>query len=114
MKGLFKKFLVLLPVVLLGLFYLYSHYDTYRHVRNNRLLFLAFTFLLLYGWIFLEVLLRKQPNFFQTITQAGFYVFVFMVLTLTGYFILFREVASHEWWHRMIVRIDRRDHVNFE
>jgi glycopeptide antibiotics resistance protein len=114
MGRLAKKFLVILPVALLGFFYLHDHYDTYTHVRNKRLIFFALTLLLLYGWIFVEVLVRKQKNFFQVVIQASFYVFIFMVLTLTGYFILFREVSAHDWWHKMMVRIDRQDHVNFE
>lgn len=114
MNSALKKFLVLLPVLLLGIFYLHDHYDTYRHVRNKRLLFLALSLVLLYGWIFIEVLFRKQKNFFQIAVQASFYIFIFMVLTLTGYFILFREVSAHDWWHKMMVRIDRKDHVNFQ
>lgn len=114
MSRVMKKILVVLPVIALGIFYLHDHYNTYRHVRNKRLLFLALSLLLLYLWIFIEVMIRKQKNFFQIIIQAGFYVFIFMVLTLTGYFILFREVSAHDWWHKMIVRIDRRDHVNFQ
>lgn len=114
MNGSAKKFLVLLPVIVLGIFYLHDHYDTYRHVRSKRLLFLSLTLLLLYGWIILEVIIRKQKNFFQVITQGSFYVYFFMVLTLTGYFILFREVSAHDWWHKMMIRIDRKDHVNFQ
>src|SRR6266542_5645838 len=102
MSGLAKKFLVILPVIVLGIFYLHEHYDTYRHVKSKRLLFLALTTLLLYGWIFFEVTVRKQKNFFQIVTQAGFFVFIFMVLTLTGYFILFKEVSAHDWWHKMM------------
>jgi glycopeptide antibiotics resistance protein len=113
MGGFVKKLLVLLPVVMLGVFYLHDHYDTYQHVRSKRLLFLGLTLLLLYGWIFLEVLIRKQKTFFQIAAQSSFYVYIFMVLTLTGYFILFREVSAHDWWHKMMVRIDRKDHVNF-
>lgn len=109
-----KKFLVLLPVVALGFFYLYDHYETYQHVRNKRLIFLALSLLILYGWFFIEVITRKQENFLQVGVQASFYVFIFMVLTLTGYFILFREVSSHDWWHKMMVRIERRDHVNLQ
>lgn len=114
MSGLAKKFLVIFPVIVVGIFYLHDHYDTYRHVRNKRLLFLALTTLLLYGWIFFEVIVRKQKNFFEVVTQAGFFVFIFMVLTLTGYFILFKEVSAHDWWHKMMIRIDRKDHVNFQ
>lgn len=114
MKSLVKKFLVLLPVVLLGIFYLHDHYDTYRNVRSKRLIFFALALFLLYGWIFFEVMMRKQKSFFQIATQASFYVYIFMVLTLTGYFILFREVSAHGWWDKMMVRVDRKDHVNFQ
>ena len=114
MNTLLKKMLVLLPVVILGILYLDAHNETYRHVRNWRLLLLALSFSLLYGWIFMEVFLRKQSVFSQVLTQGSFYVYIFMVLTLTGYFILFREVSSHGWWHKMLLRIERRDHVNLE
>jgi len=114
MNKLFKKLLVLLPAVILGIFYLHDHYDAYKHVRNKRLLLLALTLLLLYGWMFLETAFREQRGFFQIVTQASFFVYIFMVLTLTGYFILFRELSTHDWWHRMMVRIDRRDHVNLQ
>jgi len=109
-----KKILVLLPVVAMGFFYLNNHYETYNRVGDKRLLLLALTFVLLYGWIFLDVITRRQNSFFKVITQAGFYVYIFMVLTLTGYFILFREISAHDWWHRMILRIYRKDHVNLE
>lgn len=114
MGKLAKKFFVLLPVIMLGIFYLYDHYETYRHVRNKRLLFLALSLLLLYGWMLIEVVVRKQKNFMAVGIQASFYVFIFMVLTLTGYFILFREVSAHDWWHKMMLRIDRKDHVNLQ
>ena len=47
-------------------------------------------------------------------TQSSFYVYVFMVLTLTGYFILFKEISSHDWWGKLNSRIERRDHVNLK
>lgn len=109
-----KKVLVLLPVLALGIFYLNNRYHTYNHVGEKRLLLLGLTFILLYGWIFLEVIMRKQRSVFQVIIQSSFYVYIFVVLTLTGYFILFREVSSQDWWHKMIVRIERKDHVNLE
>lgn len=114
MSRLAKKFLVLLPVILLGIFYLGDHYDVYRNVRSKRLLFLGLTLFLVYSWIFFEVFARQQKSFFQIATQASFYVYIFMVLTLTGYFILFREVSTNNWWDRMMIRVDRKDHVNFE
>jgi glycopeptide antibiotics resistance protein len=114
MNAFAKKLLVILPVLVLGFIYLLDRQDTYRHVRSKRLLFLALSLLLLYGWIFVEVLLKKQRNFYSVITQGSFYVYFFMVLTLTGYFILFREVSSHDWWQKMIDRVNRKDHVNFK
>lgn len=113
MSSSLRKVLVLLPVVLLGVFFLYDHYDTYKNVRQSRLIFLLITFLILYAWMFLEVWFRNQNSFFTIATQSSFYVYIFMVLTLTGYFILFREVSAHGWWHKMVVRIEKRDHVNF-
>jgi glycopeptide antibiotics resistance protein len=114
MSSLAKKFIVILPVVLLGIFYLHDHYNAYENIRSERLLFLVLTVLFVYGWIFLDAVLRKQKGFFQIATQSSFYVYIFMVLTLTGYFILFREVSAHNWWHKMMIRIDRKDHVNLE
>jgi glycopeptide antibiotics resistance protein len=114
MNQLLKKFLVFLPVIVLGFFYLHDHSASYHHVKGKRLILRALSLFFLYGWIFLEVMLRKQRSFLQIATQAGFYVYIFMVLTLTGYFILFREISVHGWWHKMMVRVDHRDHVNLE
>jgi len=57
---------------------------------------------------------RKQNNFLQVATQASFFIYVFAVLQLTGYFILFKEISSHDWWDKMNHRIETHDHVNFE
>lgn len=62
------------------------------------MLFLALTICLLYGWILIEVWVRKQISFAQIALQSSFYVYIFMVLTLTGYFIVFREVSANNWW----------------
>jgi glycopeptide antibiotics resistance protein len=35
-----------------------------------------------------------------------------MVLTLTGYFMLFREVAAHGWWQRVLNRIHTKERIN--
>ncbi|MFL5741397.1 MAG: VanZ family protein [Flavisolibacter sp.] len=110
----FKKLLVVLPVLVLGTIYLYVHRADYRHTAGPRLLFLAFNLFLLYGWIFLETWKRKQKNLVQVTLQSSFYVYFFMVLSLTGYFILFREVSAHGWWHRMIERVEHRERVNLE
>jgi len=54
MGKLARKILVLLPVMVLGIFYLHDRYNTRQHIQSKRLLFLALTILLLYGWIFLK------------------------------------------------------------
>jgi glycopeptide antibiotics resistance protein len=110
----FKKLLVVLPVLVLGVIYLYIRRSDYHHTAGPRLLFLAFTFFLLYGWILLETWKRKQKNLLQVTIQSSFYVYFFMVLSLTGYFILFREVSAHGWWHRMMERVAHRERVNLE
>ena len=114
MSSIFKKVLVLLPVVLLGLIYLYDHALLFDRLSNKRLLFLAVSFFFLYGWIFLETFLRKQYAYFDIAAQASFFIYVFMILVLTGYFTLFREIASEDWWQKMMSRIERRDHVNLK
>lgn len=112
MPRFFIKLLMLLPVLVLGGIYLRAHAGDYRHVSGQRLLLLMLSVALLYGWIFLEVIFGKQKTIFQVTARSSFYVYIFMVLTLTGYFILFREVSVHDWWHRMLARVEGRQRVN--
>lgn len=115
MTSFIKKILVLLPVVLLGIFYLHDHYDEFlAHTSFRRLVLLAAAFFILYAWIIIEVMVRKQSAVSGMVVQSGFYVYIFMVLTLTGYFIIFRELSMNSWYQKMMVRIDHGDHVNFE
>lgn len=111
---LLKKIAVILPVAILTCFYMYAqHRNLIRHTSEKRLWALFLSLLLLYAWIIAGVIRRKQDTFFQWLLQSSFYVYVFMVLTLTGYFILFREVSSHGWWENMQLRVHSHDHVNF-
>jgi len=113
MKETIKKILVLIPVVLLTLFYLKDHYrEEYRHAGAKRLLLVAITLIVLYAWFIVSVCVWKQQNLPQILMQSSFFVYVFMVLTLTGYFILFRELSTYGWWENMRLRIRREDHVN--
>jgi len=68
--------------------------------------------ILLYSWVIYAALKGKQDNFFQVLIHSSFFVYVFFVLQLTGYFILFKEVSSHGWWDKMNHRIESNDHVN--
>lgn len=115
MNKLFKKIIVLLPVLALGLLHIKANYrGEYRHAGTKRLMLFLITLLLLYGWMMLVTWRRKQESAWQMLIQSSFFVYVFMVLTLTGYFILFRELTYHGWWERMLSRINRHDHVNLK
>jgi glycopeptide antibiotics resistance protein len=115
MTNWLKKILVIIPVFMLTVFFLHKHYAAeYQHASSKRLSFFAITILLLYGWMLMETKHRKQELFFEIGLQSSFYVYVFMVLTLTGYFILFREISAHDWWHKMMVRVETKHRVNFE
>ena len=57
---------------------------------------------------------KRQDNFLQVLIQSSFFVYIFAVLQLTGYFILFRELSSVDWWGKMNHRIETNDHVNFK
>ena len=113
MKDVTKKIMVLIPVLVLTLFYLKDNYrDEYRHAGNKGLLRFALSVVILYCWFIISVYVWKQRNLLQMLMQSSFFVYIFMVLTLTGYFILFREISAHGWWSSMQLRIDREDHVN--
>jgi glycopeptide antibiotics resistance protein len=115
MTASLKKILVIFPVLLLTVFFMHDHYARdYAHTSKGRILFFSFTLSLLYAWIFYDLIKREPGTLLQVGINSTFYVYIFMVLTLTGYFILFREVSMHEWWHKMIVRVEKKDRVNLE
>ena len=79
MSPALKKILVLLPVVLLGLIYLKDHAFFFDRASKERILFLALSFFVLYGWILLEVFIRKQSVYFDIAVQASFFLYVLIV-----------------------------------
>lgn len=103
----------MLPVAILTCFFLVAHYNQqYKYATDRRLLALIITVIMLYAWIIIGVLRRKQDTSFEILVQSSFYVYLFSVLTLTGYFILFKEVSAHDWWGRMLTRVAKRKGVN--
>src|SRR5580765_1807529 len=112
MTGLAKKILVVLPVIILSFLYLKAHNNDYRHLGSKRLMLLVLTLVVLYGWILISAILWAQRTAFMICVQSSFLLYVFIVLTLTGYFILFREISTHDWWTNMQWRIQHNDHVN--
>ena len=114
MKRWIIKILLLLPVIIVSLFFLRVLYrEHYAHASTKRIAGLILSIALLYGWILFFTLRRKQEHLIQGIIQSSFFVYVFAVLQLTGYFILFKEISSTGWWNKMERRIDTNDHVNF-
>ena len=115
MARLLKKIAVLLPVIVLTFYFLRAHYSSeYSHAGARRLTLFAITLFLLYAWFFREVWVRNQDSIGQFLLQSSFFVYVFMVLTLTGYFVLFREISTQGSWERMVRRFEQRDHVNMQ
>ena len=113
MNNTLKKILIVLPVFIVSLFYLQTLYvERYSGTSFKRVGGLAITVLLFYAWIIIVTTRRKQDSFFEGLALSSFFVYVFAVLTLTGYFILFREVSMHDWWGNMMQRVERKDHVN--
>lgn len=107
--------MVILPVVFVSLFYFrVLYHENYSGASFKRVAGLVLSILLLFAWIVFVTIRRKQDNLLQITVQASFFVYVFAVLQLTGYFILFKEISSHGWWDKMNYRIEKHDHVNFE
>jgi glycopeptide antibiotics resistance protein len=114
MKTWLKKLIVILPVIIVSLLYLPVLYQrSYEGASFRRITGLVLSILLLYAWIIFMTIRKKQNNFLHVVVQSSFFVYVFAVLQLTGYFILFKEVSSHGWWHKMNHRMETHDHVNF-
>src|SRR5215204_4757373 len=115
MNNSLKKLLVILPVIIVSLFYFRMLYhESYSGASFKRITGLALSILLLFGWTIFVTVRRKQNNFLQITVQASFFIYVFAVLQLTGYFILFKEISSHGWLDKMNQRIETYDRVNLE
>lgn len=109
-----KKILVIIPVMSVGFLYLQVIYhEHYSDSTSKRILGFILSIVLLYAWILFVTIRKRQDSFLQVIVQSSFFVYVFAVLQLTGYFILFREISSGDWWGKMNHRIETHDHVNF-
>src|SRR4030095_15812520 len=110
---LFKKLVVLIPVLILVIFYFKARYHEEYAVAGMRgKASLALGVLIMFVIMGIVVYSRKQENAFQIFVQSTFLIYVFMVLTLTGYFLLFNEVASPGWWHKVGHRIENKERVN--
>src|SRR5450432_1132106 len=110
-----KKIIVILPVLIVSCVFLRMHYfRQYERASHNRLLALLATVLLFYAWVAIGTIRRKQNTVFDIVVQSSFYVYIFSVLTLTGYFILFNQVSAHNWWYKIQQRIDTMYGINIK
>ena len=101
------------PVVATGCAYVYTHhFYQLQHAGSKRLFAFIIAAGLFYVWVAAGIIKRKQDAFTDVIVQSSFYVYVFSVLTLTGYFGFFSQVSAHHWWQQMIYRVNTRDGVN--
>src|SRR5262245_10944825 len=108
-----KKIAVLLPVFILALFYFKVRYHgEYAAAGLRGKASLAFGVCIMFVVMIIGVYKKKQETLLQGFIQSTFLVYVFMVLTLTGYFILFREVAAHGWWQRVLHRVHTKEKIN--
>jgi len=115
MNNTFKKLLVILPVLMVSLFYFrLLYHESYSGTSFKRVAGLVLSILLLFAWVIFVTVRRKQDSFLQVTIQASFFIYVFAVLQLTGFFILFKEISSHGWWDKMNQRIETHDRVNLE
>ena len=115
MNNTLKKLLVILPVMIVSIFYFrVLYHESYSNASFKRVVGFVLSILLLFAWIIVVAARRKQDNFLQVTVQASFFIYVFAVLQLTGYFILFKEISSHGWWDKMNQRIETNDRVNLE
>jgi glycopeptide antibiotics resistance protein len=108
-----KKIAVLIPVFILTFFYFKTRYhEEYAIAGLRGKASLAFGVLIMFIVMAIGVYRKGQETFLQGFIQSSFLIYVFMVLTLTGYFILFREVAAHGWWYRVLHRIHGKERIN--
>jgi glycopeptide antibiotics resistance protein len=108
-----KKIAVLIPVFILAFFYFKARYhEEYASAGLRGKASLAFGVSLMFIVMIVGVYKKGQKTFWQGFIQSSFLIYVFMVLTLTGYFLLFREVAAHGWWQRVIHRIHEKERIN--
>ncbi len=102
-----------MPVLVLSCVYIYLyHFHQFRHLAGRRPFALIVSLLLFYCWVVIGIKKRKQESATDILVQSSFYVFIFSVLTLTGYFIFFNEVSAHNWWQNMAHRVNVKDGVN--
>ena len=103
-----RKIVVLLPVFILALFYL----KVSAGLRDKT--GLVFSVCIMFIVMIIGVYSTKQESLLQACIQSSFLIYVFGVLTLTGYFMLFRELAAHGWWHKLLHRIQTKDKINLQ
>ncbi|HMG66758.1 MAG TPA: VanZ family protein [Chitinophagaceae bacterium] len=108
-----KKWTVFIPVLIVSFFYFKAkYYEDYAVAGLRGKASLAFGVLIMLGIMMVGIYRKKPDSFFQWFLISSFFVYIFMVLTLTGYFGLFREIAAHGWWQRVVHRFHVKERIN--
>ncbi len=107
-----KKIAVVLPVLLVAFVYLFP--IQFRYMRGTKMLLSGVAVGIFFLWVIVGALRRRQQSLFDVIVQSSFYLYIFSVLTLTGYFVFFHHVSAHGWWQRMVHRVATNDKVSLE
>jgi len=110
-----KKLAVFLPLLLVSGAWVASRYwPAIGHLSPRRLQGVFIGMAIFYVWVTIGILRRKQKDFFDVVLQSSFYIYVFSVLCLTGYFLFFNHLSPASWAHTITQRLDTRDGVNLE
>ena len=107
-----KKFLVILPVFILTCLFVKAKFRPDEGGDSIGLIGIAANILPLYIFIIIDVLKRKQQSFFMMAAQAAFYVYIFMVLTLTIFFIHVRVILAPGFAENIRFRVSHEVGVN--
>ncbi len=90
----FKKIITVIPLLIITFLFIDANYAwEYDTMGIAGFLEIIINLLPLYLFVIIDVLKREQLTLIQIFIQSSFYVYIFAVLSLTIYFILFRELS---------------------
>lgn len=95
----FIKILTIVPLLIVTYLFVDVNYAwEYDTMGLVGIVEIVLNLLPLYIFVIVDVLKREQITLLQIFIQLSFYIYLFVVFSLTIYFILFRELT----WHTMI------------
>jgi glycopeptide antibiotics resistance protein len=107
-----KKLIAILPVFILTCLFVKSRYRSHTIQESIGLFGIVANIFPLYLFILIDILKRKKQNFMLVVAQSAFYVYIFMVLTLTIFFIHVRIILAPGFVENIRFRISHDVGVN--